>query len=385
MIHGYLHPDFADVAVALRATLRHRRGGGAAAAVYHRGEKVVDIWSGTRDRERRLPWLQDTVSMSFSTTKGVVATAAHRLADRGELDVDAPVAEYWPEFKAAGKEDVRVANLLDHSAGLHMLRGVVPDAATLLDWDATTSALAATAPAYPPGTRHGYHAVTYGYLVGEVLRRITGLSVHDVIQREIATPLDLDGLSIGAPGEMRDRLATLLTVWPDADRAQKVVGWLDRAGIGRHSLDAFMVDGFDTVIEDESIYDAEMPAANGCFTARSLARMYSVLAAGGVDEQGRTFISPETLARATRVRTTARDVVIHFPMRWRLGYHMAATGRGVLPRGFGHFGLGGSGAWADPDLGLSVAMTCNRMAGTPFGDQRLLKVGTAAVRAARSR
>ena len=136
MIHGYLHPDFADVAVALRSTLRHKRGGGAAAAVYHRGEKVVDIWSGTRDDDRS-PWEEDTVAMSWSTSKGVVATAAHRLVDRGELDVDAPVAEYWPEFKAAGKEDVRVANLLDHSAGMHSVRGVIDDADMLFEWDRT--------------------------------------------------------------------------------------------------------------------------------------------------------------------------------------------------------------------------------------------------------
>ena len=380
MMQGFVRPDFADVAVALRATLKHKRGGGGAAAVYLRGEKVVDIWAGTRDPDGRA-WEQTTTAMSWSTSKGVVATAAHRLVDQGLLDVDAPVGEYWPEFKAAGKEDIRVAHLLDHSAGMHALRGVIANADQLMDWDHTTAALAAAAPAYRAGTRHGYHAITYGFLVGEVLRRVTGLTVNEVVQREVVQPLALDGMSIGARGLAREHVATLLTSWPDPDRTERVVARLDRAKRFQMPLDAFLIDGMPEAVASGAIYDAEVPAINGCFTARSLARMYSALA---TDEQvaGKSFISSTTLQRATTVRTTARDAIIGFPMRWRLGYHMAATSRGVRPQGFGHFGLGGSGAWADPSIELAVAMTCNRMAGTPFGDQRLLKVGAAAVKCA---
>ncbi len=380
MMQGFVRPDFADVAVALRATLKHKRGGGGAAAVYFRGEKVVDIWAGTRDPDGRA-WEEITTAMSWSTSKGVVATAAHRLVDQGLLDVDAPVGEYWPEFKAAGKEDIRVAHLLDHSAGMHALRGVITNVDELMDWDRTTAALAAAAPAYRAGTRHGYHAITYGFLVGEVLRRVTGLTVNEVVQREIVQPLALDGMSIGARGPAREHVATLLTSWPDPDRTERVVARLDHAKRFQMPLDAFLIDGMPEAIASGAIYDAEVPAINGCFTARSLARMYSALA---TDEQvaGSSFISSPTMQRATAVRTTARDAIIGFPMRWRLGYHMAATIRGVRPHGFGHFGLGGSGAWADPSLELAVAMTCNRMAGTPFGDQRLLKVGAAAVKSA---
>ena len=212
MMQGYVRPDFADVAVALRQTLVHRRGGGGAAAVHWRGEKVVDVWAGTRDPEGR-NWERDTTAMSWSTTKGVVATAAHRLADQGLLDVEAPVGEYWPEFKAAGKEDIRVVNLLDHSAGMHRVRGIIQDAKMLLDWERTTAALGAAAPAYPAGAMHGYHAITYGFLVGEVLRRITGLTVDEVVQREIVEPLGLEGMSIGARGSARQNVATLLTSW----------------------------------------------------------------------------------------------------------------------------------------------------------------------------
>jgi CubicO group peptidase (beta-lactamase class C family) len=383
VINGYVHPDFAQVATLLRATLRHKRGGGAAAAVFHRGECVVDVWGGARDAPGT-PWTRDTTAMSFSTTKGVVATAVHRLADRGELDVDAPVAEYWPEFKAAGKERVRVANLLDHSAGLHSLRGVVADASVLLDWDRTTGALAAAAPRYEPGTGHGYHAVTYGFLVGEVLRRVTGLTVDAVVQREIVEPLGLTGMTIGAPGEARQHVAELLTSWPSEDRTVRLTARLDRRGWLQPTLDAFMLDGFPEVIASGAVYEVEMPALNGCFTARSLAAMYSVLAADG-SRDGLRYLSAETVRRASSVRTRQRDKVVGFPMRWRLGYHLAATSRGVRPRGFGHFGLGGSGAWADPELDLAVAMTCNRMAGTPFGDQRMARLGAAAVKAAATR
>jgi CubicO group peptidase (beta-lactamase class C family) len=384
VIHGYLHPDFADVAVALRTTLRHKKGGGGAVAVFHRGEKVVDIWSGTRASDGA-PWQQDTVAMSWSTSKGVVATAAHRLADRGELDLDAPVADYWPEFKAAGKEDVRVTNLLDHSAGMHRVRGVIADVDMLLDWDRTIEALAAAPTAYRPGTRHGYHALTYGFLVGEVLRRVTGLTVDGVVQREIVEPLGLDGMSIGVKGDARDRVAALIQSWPDPERADRIIATLDRRGWFQPAIDAFMLEGdFPGTIASGAVLDAEVPAINGCFTARSLAQMYSAIATGGT-VGGARFLSPEAIARAGAVRTRQRDLVLGWPMRWRLGYHMAATTRGVLPNGFGHFGLGGSGAWADTDLELSVAMTCNRMAGTPVGDQRLLKIGAAAVRGARAR
>ncbi len=383
MIEGYVHPDFAEVATVLLSTLRHKRGGGGAAAVFHRGECVVDVWGGTRDPQGT-PWTRDTTAMSFSTTKGVVATAAHRLADRGELDLDAPVADYWPEFKAAGKEHVRVTNLLDHSAGMHSLRGVIADASVLLDWDRTTEALAAAAPRYEPGTQHGYHAVTYGFLVGEVLRRVTGLTVDGVVQREIVQPLGLTGMTVGAPGTERQLVAELLPVWPHEERTARLAAVLDRRGWLQPTLDAFLIDGFPELIASGAVYDAEMPALNGCFTARALAGMYSVLAAEG-SRDGRRFLSTETVRRATTIRTRRRDLVVGFPMRWRLGYHFAATARGIRPRGFGHFGLGGSGGWADPDLDLAVAMTCNRMAGTPFGDQRLVRVGSAAVKAAAAR
>ena len=303
MMQGYVHPDFADVASALRRTVTHRRGGGAAVAVFHRGEPVVDIWAGTRD-DTGAPWAESTTVMCFSTTKGVVATAAHRLADRGELDVAAPVAEYWPEFKAAGKEDVRVAHLLDHSAGMHRVRGVVENGEMLLDWDRTTAALAAAPPAYRPGSRHGYHAITYGYLVGEVLRRVTGQSVDDVVQAEVAGPLGTHGMSIGARGARRETLADLLPAWPPETRTERTVARLDRRRWLQPTIDAFMIPGLPEIVESGAIYDVESPALNGCFTARSLARMYSALATGET-VGGARFLSEPAQRTATTVRTTS--------------------------------------------------------------------------------
>ena len=277
MISGYVHPDFGAVTEALRKVATHKQGGGAAVAVYHQGEVVVDAWTGARNAAGD-PWQPDTMVMSFSTTKGVVATTVHRLVDRGLIDYDEPVCTYWPEFAAGGKEHVTVRNLLDHSAGLHQLRGVISNAYEMLDWDLVCSRLAAESPRYPPGTRHGYHGVTFGFLVGEVIRRVTGLSVHDAVEAEIVQPLGLDGMSIGAPPDLRDRVAELITRPANAERAERFALRAGRAAWMRPAVDAFMVPGSEELFASFDVLDAEIPAANGCFTARSLARMYAALA-----------------------------------------------------------------------------------------------------------
>lgn len=380
MIEGYVHPDFGRVTEALRAIIRHRRGGGGAVAVEHRGEVVVDAWIGPRNRAGA-PWTRDTVAMSFSTTKGVVATAVHRLRDRGLLEYDAPVSKYWPEFAQAGKEQITLRHLLNHSAGMHRIRDVVPNAFAMLDWDATCAALAASPAAWPPGERHGYHAITYGFLVGEVVRRVTGLTVTDAIRTEVAEPLGIDPLAmtVGRAAEHRGELAELLIEFSDRSTSPRAQARMGRIRSLEPMLDGFMLPEMDRLLTGDHAYDSELPALNGCFTARALARMYGAL----IDGSG--FVSADTMELATTQQTRSRDAVVFFPMRWRLGYHLAATLKGVLPRGFGHFGFGGSGAWADPESGLSVAFVCNRVAGSPFGDQRLLKLGTAALRSARQR
>jgi CubicO group peptidase (beta-lactamase class C family) len=383
MTSGFVHPDFGAVTETLRRVATDKRGGGGAVAVYHRGACVVDAWTGARNAAGD-PWQSDTMAMSFSTTKGVIATTVQRLVDRGLVDYDAPVATYWPEFAAAGKERITVAQLLDHSAGLHHLRGVLVDAYEMLDWDLVCERLAAEAPRYEPGTRHGYHGITYGFLVGEVIRRVTGLSVHDAVEAEIVKPLRLDGMSIGSPPGEHERLAELIIRFGNVERAERLARRGERSAWLRPAIDAFVVPRADELFASIDVLGGEIPAVNGCFTARSLARMYAALAGGGTLD-GERFVSEETLRRATQVHTTRPDIVVGFPMRWSSGYHLAATMRGVIPNGFGHFGFGGSGAWADPDNDLAVAFVCNRVAGTPFGDTRFLRIGARARAAAMRR
>ncbi len=399
-MEGFVHPDFALVTEKVQAlTSKRSAEGGMAVAVYHRGELVVDAWTGERDT-KGTPWNRDTMSMSFSTTKGVVATIVHRLVDQGLLDYDAPVATYWPEFAAGGKGAITLRHLLTHQAGLHGVRALAESTESLLDWDSMTKLLAAAPPAWDVGTRSGYHALTFGWLVGEVIRRVTGLTVNEALQREIVQPLGLDGqMYIGAPPEVRSRIATLLVDPKASARLHKVLSTLSRFDRYAPLFSALVVDDLLDVGQTDHIHDAEIPAANGVFTARSLARMYAALATPD-DFDGPPLLSPATLREATREQPllgsgvagsevgrskVGRDAAVMINMHWRLGYHLAGTTAGVLPKAFGHFGFGGSGAWGDPESGLAVAMTLNQVGGTPFGDTRMLRIGGAAVRAAKRR
>ena len=390
-IHGFVDPDFAPVTEALRSVVhgwhdrrdRQRRPGtgGAAVAVYLHGELVVDAWTGARTSAGD-PWERDTVAMSFSTTKGVVSTVLHRLVDRGLVDYDAPVARYWPEFAQAGKGEITVRQLLTHSAGMHGARALVLEPNDILDWDRMTQRLAAAAPAWEPGSRHGYQALTYGWLVGEVIRRVAGYaSVNEAVRVEIVEPIGADGMFVGVPPADRHRLADLIGQPPIETPTGRLLDRLrDRPSIAPF-VEAFDALGFGTLMLTEEVHEGEIPSVNGAFTARSLARMYAGLVSPGAFPAP-PLVSAATLARATEVQTTARDAVVGVPLQWRLGYHFAATARGVLPAGFGHFGYGGSGAWGDPESGLAVAFVVNRVAGTPFADTRFLRIGTAAVRSA---
>src|SRR5687768_886491 len=291
---GQAHPDFEGVARTFERQLG-RTAGGAAVAVYHRGELVVDLWGGKRTVEGD-PWERDSLAMCFSTTKGVASFAVHLLADRGDIDYDEPVATYWPEFAQNGKEDVTVRHVLSHSAGLHRLRSVIDRADRMLDWDYMVDALAREAPAYEPGTRAGYHALTYGWLAGEIVRRVSGRPLDDFVREEIAGPLDLDGLYLGCPESERHRVApleaagTARSVLPSQLRGvekqigrqfAKVLSAVRSPVNPRRLVNALVPRGIEDVLWGAEIMDACLPAANGFFTARSLARMYAVLAGRG--------------------------------------------------------------------------------------------------------
>jgi CubicO group peptidase (beta-lactamase class C family) len=402
VIHGDVSPGFEPVARQLEAQLAQRRGG-AALTVYHRGRCVVDIWGGIKD-EGGAPWQRDTMAVSYSTTKGVVSTALHILADRGELDYDAPVARYWPAFAQAGKGSITVRDVLAHRAGLFNIRDMIDDARRMIDWEHMVDALAAATPAPVPAGATAYQALTYGYVVGEIIRRISGKPVPQFLADEIAGPLGLDGLYIGAPASELHRAARLIgsparrTASQRNDaafetqrrRRQRIFRAAERAlRLFGHPVDferaaaALAPRGISTFdFSSDEVLQACIPAANGLFTARSLARLYATLAAGGTLD-GVRLLSPATVARATEIQSQGFDQITVFRMRWRLGYHRVGSFRGVPPRAFGHFGWGGSGAWADPDSQVSLGFVVNTGSGTPIGDLRILRLNTAALSCAK--
>lgn len=398
-LDGRIHPDFSAVEATLRHQLRNYPGG-AAVSVFHRGECVVDLWGGYKDDQGTL-WTQDTMAPSFSTTKGVAATLLHIYADRGLIDYDARVAHYWPEFAQAGKAQITVRQVLAHQSGLYHIRQMIDHVDRMLDWKYMIKAIETAAPAHPPGTRTGYHGLTFGFLVGEIIQRVTGKKFSDLVQKEIARPLRLDGLFIGTPAREIPRAATLL--FPEStqrlsrsslgDRLESGASRLSRL-LRRIGVDSDLSSLFDALAprgvssfdfgSPESLRVA-IPAANGLFTARSLARMYALLANGG-EFDGVRLLSRETLAEATTLQApTGKLSVIPFDMRWRLGYHGVATTRGIPRKGFGHFGFGGSGAWADPTRDLAVALIVNSGLGSPFGDLRTARISGAALACANAR
>jgi CubicO group peptidase (beta-lactamase class C family) len=381
-VHGFVDPAFARVAGVFGRQLR-RTDGGAAVAVYHRGELVVDLWGGSRIGGES--WQNDTLSMCFSSTKGIVSAALHVLADRGDVDYDAPVARYWPEFAQNGKAHCTVRHVLTHAAGLHRMRTLIDRAERMLDWDHMVDALARARPAYRPGSKHGYHALTYGWLVGEIVRRVDGRDIARFVDDEVARPLGLDGLYIGCPPVARERVAPL------APMTRVLLPFLGEAGFAprlaalpgspRRVVDALAPRGIEDVLWRAEVMDVAIPAANGFVTARSLAKLYAMYAGGGTVD-GVRLLSPRTVAEAGVPHARGRDYVLGLPMGWRLGYHKPFTTRGSPPGGFGHFGFGGSGGWCDPRRDLAVAMVCSRGTGTPVGDARIAYLGTAAVASA---
>ena len=389
---GYVHPDFLPIGQTFRSQIR-RGNGGAALCVYHHGKKVVDVWGGERD-EWGTPWTEDTMSPSFSTTKGVASTTLHVLVDKGLLHYDDPVAKHWPEFAQAGKQAVTVRHVMAHQSGLYHLRQMLDHADQMLDWKYVTDAIARAEPVHPPGERSGYHGLSYGFIVGEIIQRVTGQDFSQVVQDEVAVPLGLDGLYIGAPEEALPRAARLIV--PEGGLrldgsalleqiASKLQWLLSQVGVDTHVGGILELAPRGMSSLDFSTGDTlrvAMPSHNGLFTARSLAKMYAALAGGG-EIDGVRLLSERTVMCASEPQSRPRHA---FPwpidMGWCLGYHRAFTTRGIPPGAFGHYGFGGSGAFADPRRNLAVGLIVNSGQGTPFGDMRTAQIGAAAIRSA---
>lgn len=386
MIDGYVHPAFARLAHRFGKDVGGDSPGGGALCVTLRGQTLVDVWAGTQDRDGTVAWTADTPVMCFSTTKGFAATVVHRLVDRGELDVDQKVGDVWPDFATNGKEDFTVRQVLSHRVGLHDMTRLVDDAGDMLDHDAMIDRLAAASPHPSLVGRPAYHGMTFGWLVAGIVRGVTGKDLATLFREELAAPLGVDGIHLGRPASGSDPAELVYNhkqftrLGPLTERVGKRVNWVRMVG------QSLIVPGFDELLADPSqpVLDTQWASANGTFTARGAATMYSALAMRGRHEDGR-FLGRSTVHEAGRVQTPDRDAVLGLPMRWRLGYH-AALVRGRRPsKAFGHFGYGGSGAWADPTSGLAVAFVTNRLgnATTPIADARMVRYGSEALRAVR--
>ena len=370
-VQGQCDDRFAGVAREFERNFAERGELGASVTVTVGGETVVDLWGGVADPDGARPWDEDTVCVVMSSTKGATSLAVHLLTTTGDLDLDEPVATYWPEFAQAGKERVLVRHLLSHQAGLPALRDPVP-AGGFYDWDGMVERLAAEAPFWEPGTRHGYHALTFGFLVGEVVRRVSGRSLGGFVADEIAGPLGLD-LHIGLPEAQHGRVARLLPP-PDPQPGDPVPAFLLRAMTEPGSIPALVMlntGGYLVPGEWDSpaALAAELPASGGVANARSLAGLYRAI----VHDRriGRFTLDAEDLARMGAVQSAgSEDAVLASPGRWTSGYLKgAATPRGVEPpsvislseAAFGHTGNGGSIGFADPGCGMSFAYVMNQM------------------------
>ncbi|HUD17431.1 MAG TPA: serine hydrolase domain-containing protein, partial [Acidimicrobiales bacterium] len=396
---------FEGVRGAFQANFDAGKEVGAAFAAYHRGQLVVDLWGGIADQHTEKPWEEDTLVLVYSTTKGATALCANKLIQEGALDADAAVVTYWPEFAQAGKEAVTVTDLLAHRAGLAWIDGSM-SFDEMVAWEPVVRALGAQAPSWPPGTAHGYHATTFGWLVGEVVRRVSGKSVGRYLADEIAGPLAAD-FYIGLPARLEDRVARLVSFAEAGGAGAPLEGLPGAGGDQLGQLAEYLApDGALTkalnapggALSDPGVWNtpelhrAEVPAANGICDARSLARLYGAAVSDVVAPSGEKvrILSPEQLTRAVHQETEGPDkVLLGLDMQWGLGFMI---NRGLIdlariggPRSFGHFGMGGSAGWAEPDAELAMGYVMNKMVVGTTGDTRSYRLMHACLEAAAAR
>jgi CubicO group peptidase (beta-lactamase class C family) len=365
-IHGHCSPRFAKVKDAFAKNFAVEQEVGASFAATLDGEMAIDLWGGSADAAGARPWQRDTLANVWSTTKAMNALCAHMLVDRGLLDLDRPVAHYWPEFAAAGKERLPVRYVLSHQAGLAGLSEPMP-AEGVLDFERMTRALAAQAPLWEPGTRSGYHALTIGFLVGELLRRIDGRSLGAFFRQEVAEPLGAD-FWIGLPESEEPRIAEMIPPDPPQPLVEPPEPGDPHAALKRALGNPAVTQ---SIANTRAWRAAEIPAANGQANARGAARAMAALACGGTLD-GVRLMSAATANGALAEQCYGRDLVLG-PMRWGLGFMLVSKDLPLSPnpRTCGHGGWGGSFALADLDARVSLAYVMNRMSRGTTGDKRL--------------
>jgi CubicO group peptidase (beta-lactamase class C family) len=371
-IQGDYDERFARVAEVLAEKLDAGLDVGASVAVYLDGQPVVDIWGGYADEARTALWERDTITNVFSTTKTMTAMCALVLADRGELDFHAPVARYWPEFKAAGKESIEVRHLLGHTSGLAgWTEPLAPE--DLADWEKCTALLAAQAPWWPERTQSGYHAVTQGFLVGEVVRRISGVSLGTFFHEQVAAPLGAD-FHIGLSPQDDARVARLIPPSQEATVAE----FSDASELALRALT-------NPIIGGETSWEpwwrrAEIPAANGHGNARSVAAIQSLLACRG-EARGVRLLSESCADVVFQEQSNGPDLVLGLPIRFGMGYGLSSDFMPIGPRACFWGGYGGSLCYIDQDARLCVTYVMNRMAASLVGDTRGIDLVLAAATA----
>jgi CubicO group peptidase (beta-lactamase class C family) len=364
IVHGDVAAGFEEVQQAFVANFDQHGDVGAAFTLFVGGTKAVDIWGGVADVKTDREWDRDTLTLVYSASKGITAIVAHLLAQSGELDLDAPVVSYWPEFGAEGKQNVPVRWLLSHRTGLPTLehRVTLEEA---LAWEPAVGVLATQHPLWEPGTTYGYHALTYGWLIGEVIRRATGRSLSQILAEDISRPLGLD-LWIGLPASEEPRVSRLIAATPPVlDEAALAVIPSDQLQRLRESTDPSSL-AFRTLnpthppfnFNSPALHAAELGAANAITTARALATLYASTMGevGGI-----RILAPATVAAAAKEQSSGTDFVMRTPGRFGTGFQLPIDGSLMGPSSYGHAGAGGSLGFADPETGVAFAYVMNRM------------------------
>ena len=379
MVSGYCEDNFHEARNIFEKSISSGFELGGSIAVEVQGEKVIDLWGGHLDHSKSKAWEENTLVNVFSTTKGIAAICLLQLIEKGLLDIEKPVCEYWPEFSVNGKENIPVKYLFCHKAGLCGVREPLESGA-FSNWDLITSELAKQEPLWEPGTAHGYHAITYGHLVGELLRRIDGRTIGQYFKEEIAEPLNLD-FWIGLPDSEFDRVSDiypskpgplqylfpLLTKLPRfvlPGRAKFLLDFGDTSKpVGAAFNNPPISSNRGMEANTKQWRNAEIPAANGHGTARSIAKLYGILANGG-SRDGIHVLSPETIEKARQTQSDGRDLVLGgMRTRFGLGFMLGTenVSMGPNPNAFGHGGAGGSLGFSDPDNNISLGFVMNQM------------------------
>ena len=366
-IDGHVEAGFEPVRQVFAANFERHGEVGAACCVHLHGRPVVDLWGGVTAPGGREPYTADTLQMVMSATKGVVAVAAHILAQDGRLDFDAPVARYWPEFATESKAQIPVRWLFSHRAGL----AAIDRPLTLehvLAWQPVVDALAAQRPQWEPGTAHGYHALTYGWLAGEVIRRAAGMSVGRFVAERIAQPLGLD-FWIGLPEALNARVAEQIPA-PRPSPGTPPDSFTTRLADPNTLMHrAFSNPKTPPGVSNQPVFRAaEVPAVNGIGSARAISRLYAACI-GDVD--GIRLLNPQTIERAARVEAEGEDLVLGYETRYGTGFQLSFPNRPMAGEGsFGHYGIGGSVGFAHPRMGFSFAYVMNQMVSPGGPDPR---------------